>query len=486
MNHKTNLASLIEQLKNPKQIIDDLIAQKLEYSTQQESSLTVNEFDKNRENHRQELRERHKAFSKKLTQIAEIMLIARQSEQFIQETIEHIFDFTKSAMSVSPKEIDTLGIEDLEAKARHFLDTPGILLSEVETQQVEWLWEKRIPLGKITILDGDPGMGKSLLALNIAACVTTGRHMPDGTPGRQGGVILIAPEDGAEDTIKPRMEAAGGDSSQVLLLNTVFSLDMSDLPKVKIFERPFSLSRDLNDLEEEIKRKKAILVVIDPLTATLGHNINLSRDQDVREVFTPLAQLAERTSCAILIIRHLNKGSSTNPLYRGAGSIGIIAAARIGLIVARDPYDEQKSVLATIKNNLSMHASNLTYQIVESEDGTPIIQWLGENHHSASNLLRAATSKSFERQEILKVLKQAGGPLEAKEIAERTGQKYESIRMALSRMYDAGEIARPYRGKYTSLDYFSITEISMVAGNDTSVTNVTNVTNDARPTSDLS
>src|SRR5205823_5643147 len=94
----------------------------------------------------------------------------------------------------------------------------GVILSYVETQQIDWLWPRRIPLGKITILDGDPGMGKSLIAITIAACVSTGRPMPDGTPGRQGDIILIAPEDSPEDTIKPRVEAVGGDPSRVLLL----------------------------------------------------------------------------------------------------------------------------------------------------------------------------------------------------------------------------------------------------------------------------
>jgi AAA domain len=232
-------------------------------------------------------------------------------------------------------------------------ESTGVILSDVETQQIDWLWQRRIPLGKITILDGDPGMGKSLIAITIAACVSTGGPMPDGTPGRQGDIILIAPEDSPEDTIKPRVEAVGGDPSRVLLLNTVVSFDEK---RLGIYDRPFSLSRDLNDLEIEIKRTKAILVILDPLMALLGRNIDSSRDQDVREVFTPLAQLAERTGCAILIIRHLNKGSSDNILYRGAGSIGIIAAARTGLLVAHDPDDEQKRVFATIKNNLSKMA----------------------------------------------------------------------------------------------------------------------------------
>ena len=114
-------------------------------------------------------------------------------------------------------------------------------------------------------------------------------------------------------------------------------------------DRPFSLSRNMENLETAIKRARAILVILDPLTATLGHNIDASRDQDVREVFTPLAQLAERTNCAILIIRHLSKGASVNALYRGAGSIGIIVAARLGLLVAQDPYDENRRVLTTTK-----------------------------------------------------------------------------------------------------------------------------------------
>src|SRR6266702_240241 len=134
----------------------------------------------------------------------------------------------------------------------------GLFPSEIEAQEVRWLWEKRIPLGKITILDGDPGMGKSLLAINIAARVTTEQPMPDDAPGTHGSVILIAPEDGAGDTLRPRLEAAGGDPSQVLLLNLVEGLDEK---KVRVNDRPFSLSQDLEVLEAEIIRTKAVLVV---------------------------------------------------------------------------------------------------------------------------------------------------------------------------------------------------------------------------------
>jgi hypothetical protein len=278
------------------------------------------------------------------------------------------------------------------------------------------------------------------------------------------------------------MEAAGCDPSRVILLNTVLGFDVK---RLFIYDRPFSLSRDLHDLEMGILRNNAILVVIDPLMAVLGRNIDSSRDQDVREVLTPLAQIAERTGCAILIIRHLNKGNSANSLYRGAGSIGITAAARIALLVARDPGDEQKRVLATLKNNLSKTAANLTFQIAENEHGVPYIQWLGENQLTTSTLLHPGTNLSFERQEILKALKDASSPLDTKEISEHTGLKYSSLRLILSRMQDAGEIVRLYRGKYTSPNHPSTTDKSMVMNGETSGTSDTSDTSDTNSTNDL-
>jgi archaellum biogenesis ATPase FlaH len=328
----------------------------------------------------------------------------------------------------------------------------GTPLSEVVTQQLTWLWEKRIPQGKITVLEGDPGMSKSLLAIDIAARVSTGRLMPDDTPGKQGNVILIAPEDGAADTIKPRMEAAGGDLSKVHLLNTVECLDVKDVKNVNLYHRPFSLSHNLFELEQTIKLRNAILVVLDPLTAVLGHNIDSSRDQGIREIFTPLAQLAERSNCAILIIRHLKKGTSDNLLYRGAGSIGIIAAARSGLIITYDPADEKKRVLATTKNNLCEPANNLSYQVVQNESGVPYTKWLGEINIDITTLFGPGINLSFPRQEIIKVLQDSKNPLDLKAIAERTGQNYRTLRMTLSRMLEARLIAHPYRGKYATLE----------------------------------
>ena len=398
-------------------------------------------------------------------------------EQSIQKALPGLAEYIKFAVR-RPSTPESNQSEQLESSTDPIEELQGFFLSEVQTQQVHWLWEKRVPLGKITMLDGDPGMGKSLLAINLAACVTAGHPMPDGTPGKQGGVVLVAPEDGAADTLRPRLEAAGGDPSRVLVLNTVEDLDAK---KMKVGDRPFSLSRDMEILETDIKRTRAVLVILDPLTATLGHNIDAARDQDVREVFTPLAQLAERTNCAILIIRHLSKGASVNALYRGAGSIGIIAAARLGLLVAQDPYDENRRVLATTKNNLSLKAPNLSYQVVGNTSGIPHIQWLGENNYALPTLLDGETNVSIERQKILQVLKDADSPLGPQQVADLTEQKYTSAKLTLNRMLKAGEIARSHRGIYSTLDHPSL--LKKRPGNDAKTTDTTD-TSDTSDTSD--
>ena len=406
-----------------------------------------------------------------------------------QQLNKTITNYAQTAMRLGKKKK-----RDVEANVNQLLESIkqemhksevelfGTILSDVATHPIEWLWPGRIPLGKITILDGDPGIGKSLIAINIAACVSAGHLMPDSAPGIQGGVIIIAPEDSPADTIKPRLEAVRGDPAQVLLLDT---LECFDAKRMGMYNYPFSLSRDLKDLEMTIKRRKAKLVILDPLMAVLGHDVSATNDQDIREVLTPLAHVAERTRCAILIIRHLNKSSSTNALYRGAGSIGIIGAARMGLIAVRSPYDEQKCILATSKNNLSKQASHLLYQIVENEQKIPYIQWLGEIYETVSNLLRPPTNIPFEHQEIHRVLRQANGSLDPKDIAELTGQKIESVRVILSRMYERGEIARPSRGRYSSLDHVTVTEIrpTMIAErSETSARSDINVINDINDT----
>ena len=323
---------------------------------------------------------------------------------------------------------------------------PGTSLSDIQEYQLRWLWEQRVLRGKITLLDGDPDLGKSLITLDLAARVTTGKPMPDGTPGIQGNVILIAPEDDASDTIKPRILAAGGDPSRVRLL-TIFEKPGAETGQVNYF--PLTLPSQFATLVQSVKSTHAVLVIIDPLIAVLDRKVSASRDQDMRHVLSSLAFLAQYTDCAILLVRHLNKGSLHNPLYRGSGSIGIIASARSGLLVVRDPSDENKRILTTTKNNLSIKAPNLTYNITSNSDGIPTINWLGTSHTPLTHLLKSTSSLSSGRQIIISLLHESDIPLGPKEIAEQTGQIGNQVRMVLRRMLNAQEIISPAYGLYT-------------------------------------
>jgi hypothetical protein len=249
----------------------------------------------------------------------------------------------------------------------------GKLLSEVEPEQVEWLWPRRMPRGKITVLDGDPDNGKSVLTTDLAARVTAGLDLPDGTPTEAAGAVIVSAEDGAADTIRPRFDAAGGDPNRALLLGD---------------DEPFAIPGDIPRLERAVKQVGATLVVIDPIMAFFSDDVNSNRDQDVRRALTPLKQMAERTGAAVVLVRHLNKTPGGNPLYRGGGSIGIIGAARSGMVVGKHPDDEELRVLAGQKNNLSLPPESLSYGIETAENGAARIVYKGVSEATAGQLLR--------------------------------------------------------------------------------------------------
>jgi hypothetical protein len=268
----------------------------------------------------------------------------------------------------------------------------------------------------VTVLDGDPGLGKSALTLDIAARVSNGGPMPDGTPGIGAGVLVLNAEDGEADTIVPRLLAMGADLQRVRILKTIPSPSGEQQPDI---------SADLNIIERVAVATKARLIVIDPLMAFLGSKTNTFRDQDVRRALAPVATMAERIGAAILIVRHLNKATDGNPLYRGGGSIGIIGAARCGLLVAREPDDVtgDARVLAVTKTNLGPLPVSLRYSI--QPDGESIrVLWRGESNHSAAALLAVpgsveSHSELEQAAEFLKSILE-DGPLTASDTLRKT------------------------------------------------------------------
>jgi AAA domain len=291
----------------------------------------------------------------------------------------------------------------------------GIRVADVATETVRWLWDRRIPFAEITLLDGDPGLGKTFLTHEITAAVTTGCGLPDGSPIKAGNVLLLSAEDGIGDTIRPRLEAAGADLERVHVLGHK--------------HRGLLFPRDLAGIEGAILLHSARLLVIDPLMAHLDASVNSHRDQDVRTfVMAPLALMAEKTGAAVLLVRHLNKGSTGNPLYRGGGSIGFVGAARSTLLVASDPDDETRRVLAPFKSNLCLPPRSLGFRITEMSNGVPRIEWLGESGYRAGTLLRHADAPASEEDRsavgeasewLLRTL--ASGAVESKEVTGLAG-----------------------------------------------------------------
>lgn len=256
----------------------------------------------------------------------------------------------------------------------------AIRMSDVEPESVSWLWPGRIPMGTLVTLDGDPGVGKSTLALTVGALITTGGMWPDRTRcDYPGDVILLSAEDGLADTIRPRLDAANADASRVSAVQGVPIDDEGSL-------RPPTLA-DVKELRQLVEDTQARLVIIDVLMAYLPTGVDAHKDQDIRRVLARLSALAETTGCTILLLRHLNKGKG-DALYRGGGSIGIVGAARVGMLAANDPDDSDLRVLAPLKNNLAAPTPSLAYRLVPHDlFDVARVQWVGESSHSAGDLL---------------------------------------------------------------------------------------------------
>jgi hypothetical protein len=316
----------------------------------------------------------------------------------------------------------------------------AVPITDFESRPIEWLWEGRIPLGKLTIVDGDPDMGKSVITnADIAARVTTGKPMPDGSEGigipRQVGLIVA--EDDIGDTVRPRLEAAGAD------LERVFLLPVQRNDKGQVI--PLVIPDDLVALEHMIRKTRAAMVIIDPITAFLPERTNTHNDASVRKALGPLKEMAERTGAAVVMIRHLNKSGGGKALYRGGGSIAFSGSARSGLMVERIPDDpEGWCGLAQVKGNLSRKVKTMTYRIVSVKEqqpdfpyDVPVIEWGGESDLTADQLFakkdarKNAPAREAAKQFLLEVLKD--GPVVFADVeaeAKASGHSMDTVKRA--------------------------------------------------------
>jgi len=244
-------------------------------------------------------------------------------------------------------------------------------LADVEETQVRWLWPGRVALGRITMLVGRPGEGKSFLTTDMAARVTRGAIWPDGSACPEGSVLLISAEDDPRDTVRPRLRAHGADLSRVHLLTMVRRTD----PDGRESETMFTLA-DMPALEAAFAaHPDCRLVVVDPIGSFLGGRTDAHRDNDVRSVLVPVARLAEQYDAAVLVVAHRRKSPSPNADDMTLGSRAFTALARTVWHLTRDTTNRTRRLLLQGKSNIAKESQGLAFTIEPDAEGLPAIRW---------------------------------------------------------------------------------------------------------------
>lgn len=276
-----------------------------------------------------------------------------------------------------------------------------IRFEDVESKPVDWLWYPYIPYGKITIIQGDPGEGKTTLVLNLAAMLSRGDALPyNDKPNTPINIIYQTAEDGVDDTIKPRLEAANADCTRI------FYIDESD--------KDLSM-RDMR-LEQAIKAHEARLVILDPLQAYLGADINMNRANEVRPVMKHLANIAADNNCAIILIGHMNKASTIKSTYRCLGSIDFQGAARSVLIVGRSVSNPNMRIMCSDKSSLAPEGDAIAFEL-NPETG---FNWIGKIKMTSSELINGNNTDVPKKQQAIMLLKDilANGMVSQREILQ--------------------------------------------------------------------
>jgi hypothetical protein len=308
-------------------------------------------------------------------------------------------------------------------------------MSDVEAEKVEWLWDQRFAIGKLSIIAGDPGLGKSFVTAYMAATVSQGLPWCTDLKKKQekGSVIILSAEDDPRDTIRPRLDAHNANAHKVHVIQGVVVND-----KQGKRERSFSLATDMEKLDRALQRTPDCrLVVIDPIGAYMGKT-DSHRDADVRGVLAPLSKLAEKYRVAVVAVMHLNKGSGeTNPIYRVMGSLGFVGAARAVWCVMEDDQDSTRRLMVPAKNNLAADVGiGMAFRIEGGErvewESTPVdlraqdVMRRGDDHKAR----RAARDEAIVW--LAEVL--ADGPVRStdlQKLSREAGHVWKTVRRAM-------------------------------------------------------
>ena len=310
---------------------------------------------------------------------------------------------------------------------------PMIRMSEVQQTEVEWLWYPYIPFGKLTIIQGNPGEGKTFFAMQLAAACTNRKFLPQMEPFEPFNIIFQTAEDGLGDMVKPRLLSAEADLERVLVI------DDADNPLTLADER----------IENAIRENNARLVIIDPLQAFLGANVDMNRANEVRPIFRRLADVAQATNCAIVMIGHLNKAAGSQSTYRGLGSIDITAVVRSLLFIGKVRTDPTTRVIVHEKSSLAPPGQSLAFSLGDEKG----FCWIGAYDISAEDLLAGGEGSKAElkQEQAAKLIEQflsEGRKVSIAEInkeAVERGISERTVRLARNSMGD--KIASERQGK---------------------------------------
>ena len=264
---------------------------------------------------------------------------------------------------------------------------PVMKMSEVEETVVQWLWYPFIPFGKVTLIQGNPGKGKTWLAMAIAAYCTNGKELPNALPIEPFNVLYQTAEDGIADTIKPRLAKCGADMTRVRFINED--------------EKQLSMTDDR--IEKAIRQNNVRLMIMDPIQAYLGANVDMNRANEIHPLFRHLSTIAERTGCAIVLIGHLNKSSGSQSDYRSLGSIDIAAAVRSILFVEKVEKEKEQDIRVVYQQKDSLAKKENPVAFSLGEEG---LTWLGEYDISIEDLLmgKAGTKKETKLEKAQKLI----------------------------------------------------------------------------------